>query len=694
MPVPFRTTVFLFFGLSALGSAACYTGPLGSEPDDDDDSAVVFGDDDDSAVLGDDDDDTTSEGLADADGDTISDQDEGSADIDGDGLANMEDDDSDGDGISDEDEAGDGDPNTPPVDSDSDGVPDFLDQDSDGNGLPDAVESNVDSDGDGVPDFIDPDNDGDGILDSEEIGETPGAPLDSDGDGVPDHLDSDSDGDGIDDSVEGVTDLDGDGIPSYRDEDSDGDGILDEDEIGSDPANPLDSDGDGSPNFQDTDSDNDGIPDREEPGYAGYQTSRIDRDTDGDGFTDLAEIEAGSDPTVADDHTVWQEEYGFYAELPPRVEVRLQVPFTPEILHADVLFLLDTTCSMQDVLNAMANNFGQVVSGITIPDVAFAVAEFDDYVYSDLGYWQWHNGLFMTYPEDKPYRLVQQVTTNTTMVSSALSSLGIRNGGDLPESAMEGLYQAAAGLGYDLNCNFGYDSQTDVYPFHSVPTGPGMDAFHGNVPGVYDPFTPGTGNLGGAGFRDGALPVLVYTTDTFMRDADQPATYGLPPMCGNPAGSSDVVAAAADIGAKLIGIGVQGTAGGSTSPIPQMNALAIQTGSTADIDSNGTLEPLVFQGTSSATVANVISGVEALANSAEFDLSLVVEDSPYDFVTAISPSVAVGVTVGTTVTFELTLFAAVPQTPTDQVFVFPMQVLGDGSSVLAEWDLVLVVLPG
>jgi len=675
-------------------TAGCYS-PFSNAADDDD--SAVMADDDDSGQApddDDDDDDDTGAELSDSDEDTISDQDEGNADIDGDGIPNLEDEDSDGDGLSDRDEAGDGDPGTPPVDSDGDGVPDYLDQDSDANGVPDAQEGHTDTDGDGLVDAIDPDNDGDGIDDSDEVGDTPGAPLDSDSDGIPDFMDLDSDGDGINDDVEGTDDPDGDGIPSYRDDDADGDNVPDRDELGPDPASPMDSDSDGIPNFLDSDSDNDGIPDRDEPGYAGYSTSRIDRDTDNDGFTDLAEILAGSDPTVADDHTTWQEDYGFYAELPPRTTTTLSVPFTPEILRADVLFLLDTTCSMQDVLTTMATNFSDVVSGVTIPDVAFGVAEFDDYVYAGLGWWQVSNGLQMTYPNDKPFRLSQQVTTNTAMVGAALSSLGIRDGGDLPESAMEGLYQAASGRGYDLDCDLVYDAQTDVHPFHAIPSGPGMDAFHGNEPGVYDAGVPGTGYIGGAGFREGALPILVYTTDTYMRDADQPANYSLPPLCGDPAGASDVVLAASDIGAKLIGIGVEGTAGNSTSPIGQMTSLANQTGSLADIDSNGTLEPLVFQGTSLSTVDNVIDGVEALANSAVFDVSLSVDDSPFGFVTSISPSVATGVSVGTTVTFELTLLTSVPQTQSDQVFVFPMQVLGNGSSVLAEWQLVLVVLAG
>ena len=45
-------------------------------------------------------------------------------------------------------------------------------------------------------------------------------------------------------------------------------------------------------------------------------------------------------------------------------------------------------------------------------------------------------------------------------------------------------------------------------------------------------------------------------------------------------------------------------------------------------------------------------------------------------------------------TFSLSLYPGVLQTPTDQVFVFPLQVLGDGVTILAEWELVLVVLAG
>jgi len=655
-----RLKTRLPFAVAFLAALGLLGGCLGTQwgsrggGGDDDDSSNPFGDDDDTS------------GIPDTDGDTISNDDEGDADPDGDGVPNSSDLDSDGDGVSDADEAGDSDTSTEPVDSDGDGTPDFLDLDSDDNGISDEAEGGTDTDGDGIPDSSDLDNDGDSIPDADEIGGNPIQPQDTDGDGIPDYMDTDSDNDGISDAIEGGDDPDGDGIPSSQDLDSDNDGIPDADEV-DDPENPTDSDGDGFYDFEDADSDNDGVMDNEEPLHG---TDPDERDTDGDGFTDLAELEAGTDPLDAGSVID-----GYYAELSPRVNTTLTVPFTPEILQADVMFVLDTTCSMSGVLNTMTSNFSTVVSTITIPNLAFGVAEYDDYAYSDFGESSYG---------DLPFRLRQQITTNTSSVQSALGGLSTRSGYDWPESGMEALFQAATGLGYDQDCDNSMDTLTDVPPFVAVASGPGQDAFSGNASGTYNPGLPGS--IGGVGFRSGSVPIVVYATDATMRDAD--GGYGLPPACSDPAGGSDVAAAYNAIGGKLIGVGTTG------DPISQMNALAVATGSQADLDGNGTPDNLVFQGTSSATVGFVIDGIEALSNGGQFDLTLTVVDDPYDFVTEISPLEYVDVPVGTEVSFEVTLYPGVAQTSSDQVFIFPMQVIGDGVSVLAEWELVLVVLAG
>ncbi len=659
-------TIALSFLVLLTAGCTTWRSPGGGGGDDDDSAVSPFDDDDDDTAA--DDDDATP--IADTDGDRISDLDEGDGDEDDDGTPNAEDLDSDGDGIPDEDEAGDSSLSTPPVDSDGDGTPDFLDLDSDDNGIPDEIEGTGDIDGDGIPDFSDVDDDNDEISDETEMGD-PNNPVDSDGDGTPDYLDADSDNDGVPDLVEGAGDPDGDGIPNYLDDDSDNDTIPDLQEVGGDPSNPPDSDNDGFYDFEDEDSDNDGIRDDAE---AGFGTDLTDRDTDGDGYQDLAELEAGSDPT--DPSSVIT---GFYAELSPRSDTEIVVDFTPEILQADVMFVLDTTCSMTPVLTDVAQNFSAVLNTINIPNLAFGVAEFDDFAYGGLG---------SELEGDKPFLLDQQVTTNVALVQNALSALTIKDGLDYPESSIEAIFQAASGRGFDQNCDNVYYNGTDVRPFIPVASGPGMDAFGGSTGGVYNASVPGTGNIGGSGFRPGSVPIIVYATDNELRDADNPGYFALPPACSDPAGASDAAAAVNAIGGKLIGVGT------NALPIAQMNNLAVATASQADINADGVPDNLVFEGIGSTTVTNIIAGIGALSNSGQFDLTLEVDEGTYSFVTSITPAVHAAVPVGTPVSFTIGIYPGVPQASSDQVFVFPVQVIGDGSSVLAEWELVLVVLAG
>jgi hypothetical protein len=162
-----------------------------------------------------------------------------------------------------------------PVDTDNDGDPNATDPDDDGDGIPDANEpgKDQDTDNDGQSNDVDTDDDGDGIPDATE------GTTDTDGDGKPDIIDTDSDGDGIPDATEGTTDTDGDGKPDNKDTDSDGDGIPDATE------GTTDTDGDGKPDYKDTDADGDGIPDATEG----------TTDTDGDGKPDNKDTDADGD---------------------------------------------------------------------------------------------------------------------------------------------------------------------------------------------------------------------------------------------------------------------------------------------------------------------------------------------------------------------------------------------------------------
>lgn len=106
--------------------------------------------------------------VQDADGDTILDAVEGTADPDMDGLPNAGDLDSDADTIPDALEAGDGDLATDPVDHDGDETADFLDLDSDADALLDRDEGTGDGDGDALGAWVDPDRDGGGEPDGNE----------------------------------------------------------------------------------------------------------------------------------------------------------------------------------------------------------------------------------------------------------------------------------------------------------------------------------------------------------------------------------------------------------------------------------------------------------------------------------------------------------------------------------------------
>jgi len=633
--------------------------------------------------------------YADQDGDTILDLHEGfldpaaaaegedSVDSDLDGAPDYLDLDSDQDGIEDIDEAGDTDPMTLPWDSDSDGVPDFRDLDSDDNCIDDRDEVFGDKDNDGIKNWADMDDDGDGINDYWEIGEDCSIP-DSDGDGKPDYREQDSDGDGVGDRFEAGTsvwqdepgDVDGDNVYNYLDYDSDADGFTDTDEGGVTTIfdEPRDTDGDGIYDFLDIDSDADGLLDKDE--FLQYGTDPYDDDTDGDGYTDGAELVAETDPL--DPGSVIS---GIYVDVAERSRVEELFEFELVVQMGDVAFLLDTTGSMGGTITGMKTQYADIVTGLSaaLPDAEYGVATFDDYAYSPYGY---------SSSGDKPFILLQQVTDDVGVVQSALSGISLHYGGDGPESSMEALYQALTGAGYDQNCNAAYEAATDVRPFLSAST----DPFGGGAGESYDGTTSGGGTLGGMGFRDYALPIIVYATDYNMRDPD--ASYGTPGGCHIDAGESAVVGATSDLGAYLIGIGAQ-----STYPITQMNRLADLTGSYADTDGDGLADDrLVFHwtGVSTALRNTIVGAVEDLVGSVHFsEVSLQVDGDTHGFVVAIDPEVYTlsSTASGQVIDFNLTFRGAVAATEEDQVFMITLNVLGDGSVLLDTLDI-FVVVPG
>ena len=596
---------------------------------------------------------------ADADSDGISNGDEGSADAvntDGDKYPDYLDYDSDGDGIPDEIEAGDDDLDTPPADTDQDGIPDFRDLDSDGDGLEDTAE-----------------------LDATwKI-------TDTDGDGIPDHLDRDSDGDTILDGEDGLSDINKNGKPAFRDLDSDGDGIPDAIEAGDDDLDtpPRDTDGDGTPDFLDLDSDNDFIPDAQEdkngngivdPG----ESSPTDPDTDGDGTPDLVEVIAGSDPS---DPNVTIPAGDFYFVLPYKGPgAKGTLDFTTSVRRADVFFSMDTTGSFGEEIAAIQAALDQtIVPGISavIDDTAFGVGRFEDMPVAPFGL-----------PGDKPFELLQPITTSLPLVAAGLAALPPASGGlDTPESGYEALYQWASGTGLP---DFGF-------PAFAPP------------------------GIGGVGFRTDALPIVVQITDARSHEASDYAA-----LTSQAHGEKEAIDALNAIGARVIGIDSLENAGTPDDPRAQLEAIAIATKAVIPPDAGtgkchtgvdgAPRDPVTVNGEPACPVVFdvlpngvglgplIVDAVKQLATLGVLDVSTekkgktvgptgdkVVEGhTSADFLVSITPvppapagasivgDVFKGVTPGSTVTFEVTGFNDFqPPKFTDQLFDADIDVLGD-----------------
>ena len=167
-------------------------------------------------------------------------------------------------------------------------------------------------------------------------------------------------------------------------------------------------------------------------------------------------------------------------------KLTLDLPAVPTPL--DVMFLVDTTSSMQPTIDGLRTGIGQIItdfahSGI---DVHFGVADFQDYPVSPWGCpGSGVGGSVGQQRCDRPdhiYERLLPVSAPGPALANALRNLTLNSGGDSSEGALGGVYQAVTGNGQLRN-----------------------------------PAIPGSGYYArpdqGANFRSGAVKVLVVATD-------------------------------------------------------------------------------------------------------------------------------------------------------------------------------------
>ena len=515
---------------------------------------------------------------------------------------------------------------------------------------------------------------------------------------------TDTDGDTIvdlDEDAAAGTDTDGDGTPDFGDLDSDDDGYPDSREAGDDDpgTQPVDSDRDGIPDFRDLDSDSDGLSDAMEARRPCLDPTS--NDTDGDGQTDLAETTAGTDPCDPTDRIP-----EFFFILPtddPGGESAETLTFDTNIRKADIHFSVDTTGSMSGEINNMQSSLTSlVVPGIqaAIMDTAFGVSEFEDFPVGSFGNVRCSRG-----SPDRPFQLLQQVTTDISRVGTGIGRLDmpLGCGADLPESGYEALFQIADGSGVSWSGG-------------SVP------AF------MSDATTPGGGDLGGVGFRDGAFPIIIHITDNVSHSR---ADYVGAGITGAHSRDQAVMAMGA-LRARMIGVATEATARAhledlaiaTDAVIPPTMAGTCLTGvdgaarPTTMLPDGSAGCPLVFDARSngSGLSGTLVDAVGTLVTAIRLNtVSVRVVDDPNGFIRAtiprsatpppgaMAPTVAdldgdsifdsfVDLTPGTVVTFTIIAFNdTVPRTDVDQVFMVTLQVIGDGVTVLDEKPVIIIV---
>jgi len=260
---------------------------------------------------------------------------------------------------------------------------------------------------------------------------------------------------------------------------------------------------------------------------AASRDSGIELDAGQDAASDAAPDAAPDAAEIRGEMPLWPEAEQ-EIELPyggPARSVLLVVSAKPSAL--DVHLNVDTTSSMRFAIDelqfALKSN---VIDRLRakVKDVAFGVSRYADFPIVPFGF---PGSEDEDVAADQPFVLLSPVTTNIDRVLGAVSALDqpLNIGGDTEEASAEALYQVATGAGY----------ATKERRF--IERKPSAAA-------------TGGGTLGGVGFRDYALHVVLHVADSPSHTPREYALGNLPDLHS----LSDASEALHTLGARVVAI--------------------------------------------------------------------------------------------------------------------------------------------
>jgi hypothetical protein len=346
----------------------------------------------------------------------------------------------------------------------------------------------------------------------------------------------------------------------------------------------------------------------------------------------------------------------------------------------DVFLLFDDTGSFTANSPIVRAAFPEIISTLqaALPGInlAFGVGRLEEYA-----------NFASEYGAGRPFVLNQPIVASSTAgfataIQAALDRMAPGYGGDLPETDIEALYQLVTGRGFDGNNN---GSVLDSGPAGLVSTQltPGVS---GDVPPfvsfVLDPsgsVLPASGTLGGAGFRAGALPIILAATDdgfayqpkgetsitgiggltlplAALTEASRPST----PFASG-AGIQETITALNALGALVIGLGTNSLA--TADPRQMLEAIARLTGATnqsAGTIPNGTTDPVapgdpfyfqIASGFGTSVANGVVAAIQNAVTNVAVNITLKASDPRVHILSV--PGVVNGVGAGETATFDV-----------------------------------------